>query len=138
MIVADTSAVLGLLDRGSSSHGALRDAFRAYQDQWVLPWAILPELDYMVPRAVGSAVHRAFCADLEKGCFAVEWGSWPDVRRALELHRTHPDLSLGLVDGVVLAVAERLEARAIATLDLRDFGAVSLRGQPEIWPRDLG
>ena len=36
-----------------------------------------------------------------------------------------------------MAVAERLEARAIATLDLRDLGAVSLRGQPEIWLRDL-
>ena len=36
-----------------------------------------------------------------------------------------------------MAVAERLEARAIATLDLRVLGAVSLRGQPEIWLRDL-
>ena len=45
--------------------------------------------------------------------------------------------SLGLVDGIVMAVAERLEARAILTLDLRDFGAVTLKGEPEIWPRDL-
>ena len=36
-----------------------------------------------------------------------------------------------------MAVAERLEARAIVTLDLRDFGAVTLKGSPEIWPRDL-
>ena len=34
-------------------------------------------------------------------------------------------------------VAERLEARAIVTLDLRDFGAVTLKGQPALWPRDL-
>ena len=137
MIVADTSAVLGLLDRRSTSHAALKEAFRACRDQWVLPWAILPEVDYMVPRAVGSDVHRAFRADLEEGCFAVEWGGWTDVRRALALDRAYEDLSLGLVDGVVMAVAERLEARAIATLDLRDFGVVSLKGQPEIWPRDL-
>ena len=138
MIVADTSALLGLLDRGSRSHGALAEAFRACRDQWVLPWAILPELDYMIPRTVGPAVHRAFHADLEEGCFAVEWGGWADVRRALELDRAHRGLSFGLVDGVVMAVAERLEAQAIATLDLRDFGAVKLKGQPAIWPRDLG
>ena len=36
-----------------------------------------------------------------------------------------------------MAVAERLEARAIVTLDLRDFGAVTLKGRPQIWPRDL-
>ncbi len=137
MIVADTSALLGLLDRGSRSHGALAEAFRACRDQWVLPWAILPELDYMIPRTVGPAVHRAFHADLEEGCFAVEWGGWSDVRRALELDRAHRSLSFGLVDGVVMAVAERLEAQAIATLDLRDFGAVKLKGQPAIWPRDL-
>jgi hypothetical protein len=46
-------------------------------------------------------------------------------------------LRLGLVDGVVLAVAERLAAAAIATLDLRRFGAVSIKGQPRLLPRDL-
>lgn len=137
MIVADTSALLGLLDRRSRFHGALAEAFRACRDRWVLPWAILPELDYMIPRAVGAAVHRAFQADLEEACFAVEWGGWTDVRRALELDRAYRHLSLGLVDGVVMAVAERLEAEAIATLDLSDFGAVNLKGQPAIWPRDL-
>ncbi|MDE0075442.1 MAG: PIN domain-containing protein [Gammaproteobacteria bacterium] len=137
MIVADTSALLGLLDRRSRSHGALAEAFHACRERWVLPWAILPELDYMIPRALGAAVYRAFQADLEEGCFAVEWGGWADVRRALELDRAYGGLSLGLVDGVVMAVAERLEAEAIATLDLRDFGAVNLKGGPAIWPRDL-
>ena len=137
MIVADTSALLGLLDRRSRSHGALAEAFHAHRDRWVLPWAILPELDYMIPRMLGPAVHRAFQADLEEGCFAVEWGGSADVRRALELGRAYGDLSLGLVDGVVMAIAERLEAQAIATLDVRNFGAVKLQGQPAIWPRDL-
>lgn len=42
-----------------------------------------------------------------------------------------------MVDGVVMAVAERLRARAIATVDLRDFAAVALEGRPQLWPRDL-
>jgi hypothetical protein len=36
-----------------------------------------------------------------------------------------------------MAMAERLGAEAIATLDLRDFGAVELKGRPKVWPRDL-
>jgi predicted nucleic acid-binding protein len=56
--------------------------------------------------------------------------------RAVELDQTYSDLSLGVVDGVVMAMAEKLEARAIATLDVRDFGAVELKGRPEFWPRD--
>ena len=42
----------------------------------------------------------------------------------------------GLVDGAVIAVAERLGAEAIATLDLRHFGAVAIRGRPRVLPRD--
>jgi predicted nucleic acid-binding protein len=52
------------------------------------------------------------------------------------LNARYRDLSFGLTDGVVMAVAERLGARAIATLDLRDFAPVSLRGAPKLYPRD--
>jgi hypothetical protein len=38
------------------------------------------------------------------------------------------------VDAVVMAVAERLGADAIATLDRRHFGAVTLRGSPRLVP----
>jgi hypothetical protein len=37
-----------------------------------------------------------------------------------------------------MAVAERRRADAIATLDLRHFGAVTLRGRPRLVPRDIG
>jgi hypothetical protein len=36
-----------------------------------------------------------------------------------------------------MAVAERLQAGSIATLDLRHFGAVKIRGGPRLIPRDL-
>ena len=49
----------------------------------------------------------------------------------------YADLKIGLVDGVVISVAERLRAMAIATLDLRHFGAIRIEGQPLLFPRDL-
>lgn len=137
MIVADTSAVLALLDRGARDHAAIRDAYEKRPGEWVLPWAILPELDYIVAARLGTAVAAALRGDLAGGRFMIEWGSLADLRRAEELHATYRSLRLGLVDGVVMAVAERLHARAIATVDLPDFGAVSLDGQPQLWPRDL-
>ena len=48
----------------------------------------------------------------------------------------YPDLRFGLVDAVVMAVAERLEAEAIVTLDVRHFGAVELHHDPRLLPRD--
>ena len=56
---------------------------------------------------------------------------------ASRICRKHRALRLGLVDAVVMAVAERLKAEAIATLDVRDFGAVTLKGAPKLYPRDL-
>lgn len=137
MIVADTGAVVALIDSDDRHHDALRRVFENAPDDWVLPWAILPEVDYIVSSRLGDAVAGAFRADLAKGLFTVEWGGAADLKRAVELKRRYSALTLGLVDAVVMAAAERLGARAIATLDLRDFGSVELNGQPELWPRDL-
>jgi len=80
---------------------------------------------------------RVFRADLADGLFNVEWNRGSDLQRAVEFDEHYADLSLGLVDTVVMAVAERLGAQAIATLDLRDFASVELAGRPALWPRDL-
>ena len=125
------------MDRGDPYHMTIQATFAAGASDWVAPWAIIPELDHLARRRLGPSAADAVCADLAEGRFHIEWGAPGDLRRGLELHRTYHDLSLGLVDGIVMAVAERLEARAIVTLDLRDFGAVTLKGSPEIWPRDL-
>lgn len=137
MIVADTSAILALMDVGNSHHIPLRSAFRADREDWVVPSAALPELDYLSAKRLGPAAAAALRADLADGRYVIEWGEADDLERALELGRAHRDLSLGLVDGIVMAMAERLEARAIATLDLRRFGAVTLKWGLEILPRDL-
>jgi uncharacterized protein len=135
--VADTSAVLALLDRDDRHHEALRAAFERDPDDWVLPWAILAEVDHVASSRLGPEVARAFRADVACGAFGVEWDGAADLERALELDARHSDLDLGLVDAVVMAMAERLGATAIATLDLRDFASVALKGSPALWPRDL-
>jgi hypothetical protein len=137
MVVADTGAVVALIDGDDRHHRTLRNVFEEDPQAWVLPWAILPEVDHIVASRLGPEVARAFRADLARGLFAVEWGGDTDLVRAAELDHLYADLELGLVDGVVMAVAERLGARAIATLDLRDFAPVELEGRPALWPRDL-
>jgi predicted nucleic acid-binding protein len=137
MIVADTGAVIALIDADDQHHGTLRRVFEAEPGLWVLPWAILPEVDYLVSSRLGAPAARVFRADLAEGLFNVEWNKGSDLQRAVELDEHYADLSLGLVDTVVMAIAERLDARAIATLDLRDFAPVELAGRPALWPRDL-
>lgn len=129
--------MLALLDTGEQHHEALRSRFEERPGEWRLPWAILPEIDYLVTTRLGADVEREFLNDLAEGAWAVEWGNATDLVRAGEIARRYKALKLGLVDCVVIAMAERLRADAIATLDVRHFGAVKIRGTPRLLPRDL-
>ncbi len=136
MILADTGAVLALMDRNDRHHDVLAAMYRADPDAWVLPWAILPEVDYLVASEIGTRAQAAWLADLATGAFAVEWGRDGDLEAAERINRRYKSLRLGLVDAIVIAVAERLNVEAIATLDLRHFGAVKINGAPKLLPRD--
>jgi predicted nucleic acid-binding protein len=138
VIVADTGAIVALVDADDRHHAVLRRLFEKAPDAWVLPWAILPEVDYLLGAHVGGRAEERFVGDVASGAWAIEWGDPADLVRAEEIARRHRGLRLGLVDAVVMAVAERRRADAIATLDLRHFGAVTLRGRPGLLPRDLG
>ena len=47
-----------------------------------------------------------------------------DLVRAMILDTRFQDLQIGLVDGVVAAVAERLGTNRVLTADRRDFGTI--------------
>ena len=136
MIVSDTGAIIALLDADDDHHEAVRTLFARERHRWVLPWAILPEVDYLVHSHLGQRAAEAFLVDLAAGAYVVDWGVPADLERAVALCRRYRDLTLGMVDAVVMAVAERRRATAIATLDLRHFGAVSIKGDPRLLPRD--
>jgi hypothetical protein len=137
VIVADTGAVIALIDSDDRHHASLRALFESNPDDWILPWAVLPEVDYLLSAHVGSRAEEAFLADLASGALPVEWGDQADLTDAHRICRRHKALRLGLVDAVVIAIAERIRPDAIATLDVRHFSAIPIRGNPKLFPRDL-
>ena len=136
MIVVDTGAMLALLDASETNHAVIRDLYEDHVDGWIVPWAVLPEIDYLVTAHLGARAHEALLADLADGLFSVEWGRDEDLASAKRICSRYRALKIGLVDAVVMATAERLKADAIATLDLRHFGAVTIKGNPRLLPRD--
>jgi predicted nucleic acid-binding protein len=54
VIVADTGAILALIDRSDRHHRVLRTLYETDPTVWMLPWAILPEVDYLVGAHVGG------------------------------------------------------------------------------------
>ena len=137
MIVADTGAILALIDRSDRHHRALLALYDERPDAWILPWAILPEVDYLLGAHVGSGAQEAFHADLSDGTFQVAWGDDGTLSQAMGFATQYRSLKIGLVDAVVMATSARLKARAIATLDVKHFAAVKIPGSPRLFPRDL-
>jgi predicted nucleic acid-binding protein len=137
MIVVDTGAIVALIDRSDRHHRTLRELYERDPSAWLLPWAILPEVDYLIGAHVSAGAQEAFLTDLADVVFAVAWGDESDVDDARRLQEQYPKLRMGLVDAVVIATAVRAKAKAIATLDLRHFAAVKIAGNPKLLPRDL-
>ena len=137
MVVADTGAIVALASVADHHHAAYREIYDADPGAWVLPWVILPEVDYMLSTRAGRREADAFLEDVAESLWVVAWGDEADLADARTISRRYKSLKLGLVDSVVIAVAERLNAEAIATIDLRHFGAVKIKGSPKLIPRDL-
>lgn len=135
MIIADTSALIALMSADDQHHEAIVRWYEADADAWIIPWAVLPELDYMLMR-LDTRVQLAFVRDLAEARYVIEWGNARDLARARDLCERYRNLELGLVDATIMAIAERRKVDAIATLDLRHFGAVKLNKSFLLLPRD--
>jgi hypothetical protein len=72
VIVADTSAIVALIDADDRHHERLRAAFEVQPGDWILPWAILPEVDYLLLHHVGAEAELAFVRDVAEGRWPVE------------------------------------------------------------------
>jgi len=138
VIVADTGGVIALLDRNDRHHAAVRTLFERDGGRWILPWAILPEVDYLASTKLTVEVARAFAADVRDGQYRMDANAARDLPRAVSLLDRYAELRLGLVDAVVMAQAERHKAEAIVTLDVRHFRAVRLNlpKPPRLLPID--
>ena len=137
MIIVDTGAMLALLDASEDQHRILKKVYEENAGRWILPAAILPEIDHLVSTHLGAKAQQAFIDDLADGAFSVEWGRDEDLSSARRICVQYSALKLGFVDAMVIATAERLNADAIATLDLGHFSAVAIKGSPRLLPRDL-
>ncbi len=125
-LVADTGGLLRALARnrdGEATWPAFEAALTA-ASRVVVPSAILPEIDYFLQS--DRPAMRRFVAELfdPRTTYSHETVTPSDVVRALHLDARFASLQIGLVDGAVAAVAERLAIDRVLTTDRRDFGAL--------------
>jgi predicted nucleic acid-binding protein len=127
-LICDTGALVDYLVESAADHRLFRDAIDQARTRYV-PGLVLAEVDYFL-RDERQAMH-VFMQDLARGAFTYAPPTVGQLSRAMEVDRRFADLCLGLVDGTVVALAESLGIRRLATRDVRHFAAVRLRdGHP--------
>ncbi|MEK6606903.1 MAG: PIN domain-containing protein [Myxococcota bacterium] len=122
-LIADTGGLLRALARrpdGRPSWPDYESALRA-ATAVVVPALVLAEVDYFLRRK--RAAMRKLVAEIfdPATTYELEPTRPTDVVRALEIDAKFAALEIGLVDGMIAAVAERRGVLRVLTTDRRDF-----------------
>jgi len=125
-IVADTGGLLRALartPRGQPSFPDYEEILKSAATV-IVPGLVLAEVDYFL-RAERPAMHRLVAEIFDPATrYEYEPPLPADIARALALDARFAALGLGLVDGMVAAVAERRRIFRVLTSDRRDFSAI--------------
>ena len=92
-----------------------------------MPVLVISEVTYLLATRLGPVAEVKFLGDLAGAAFTPLHVEPADWLRIAELVARYHDLPLGTVDASVVAAAERLDVRTIATFDRRHFGVVRPR-----------
>jgi predicted nucleic acid-binding protein len=113
-VILDTGFVLALARKRDEHHEAARGWIEGADEDLVTSPLAVAEMDYLIGLYQGEEGQRAFWANLDEGIYIVRW--WADaVGEAVSIARRHP--WIGLTDASLVALAERVRTRRIATFD---------------------
>ena len=125
-VIADTGGLLRALARTPEG----KASFPEYQkvligaSAVIVPGLVLAEVDYFL-RGERKVMRKLIAEIFDPATrYEYELPLPSDIARALELDARFRELSLGLVDGTVVAVAERRQVYRVLTTDRRDFSAI--------------
>ena len=127
LAVVDTGVVLALAIAGDPRHEDVVRALRSHVGGLILPDPVVFESAQLVGRRFGSTAE----ARLIRHLVATDWRRMPvtdeDLGRVADLLETYADANIGFADGTIVAMAERLGATRLFTLDRRDFAIIRPR-----------
>jgi len=121
-IVLDTGILYAYYDRRDAWHKRAAALIRKEEGQLILPAPVIPEVDHLLGHRLGADAQRMFYRGIVEGSYFVADLPREKYARVYELNLRYAALELGFVDAAVIAIAETLGVRRIATTDQRDFG----------------
>jgi predicted nucleic acid-binding protein len=124
VLVVDTGPLVATADVDDPDHDACLELLETATGPLVTTALVIAEAAYLICRQVGPAGETALYDDIIARRLLVEELTPADWARIRGLVERYADLPLGGTDASVVAIAERLNATEIATLDERHFRVV--------------
>ncbi len=120
MILADTSGLIALLDRGEPRHREIRAVIKADSGPLLAIDLVLAETDCLIRSRLGRKAGAAFLDQVLSGAVLREPLDASDLDRARTIISQFEDQDFGLTDAALMSTAERLGA-PVLTLDRLHF-----------------
>lgn len=124
MLICDSGPLLAALNTRDPEHTTCAELLGRFSGELAVPAPVLTETALFSLRRFGPASQLRFLESAARGEIEVVQLEPEDHRRVADLCRKYLDLPLDHVDASVVALAERLGQRTVASLDRRHFGIV--------------
>ena len=121
-LLLDTGVLYALADEDDDWHERARRLLEKRPDILLVPLTVLPEAAYLIRLRLGPPAELAFVRSVVAGELSIQNLTGRDFERVAAVMTQYPDI--GFVDASVVAIAERLRLRMVATTDRRHFGKI--------------
>jgi uncharacterized protein len=126
-ILLDASAIVAAADTADLNHGAAVAWFRRADEPFLLGALTLGEVDVVLQRELGAEASLSVVEAIVGGAIRLVVPTEVDLGRATELVREAAEHRPRLADAILVATAERLGIRRVATFDRRPIAILRPR-----------
>lgn len=123
-LICDTGVLYAAANRRDEHHRRCAELLESHFGPLVVPTPVLTEVCWLLGSRVGPEKEAQFLDSVGSGELELAELVEDDVVRMADLVRLYHSFPLGVVDAAVIAIAERLHATRVGTLDHRHFYAV--------------
>ncbi len=125
-MIVDANVLVAVMNRRDNRHTEMRTFLAGRDDDFVVTPYVVAEVTYLLQKYAGAVAEIQFMEAVRDGLFREEFDA-ADSTRIIELMKQFAGYPLGAADASLIAVAERLGVRDIATAD-NHFRAVRTAG----------
>jgi predicted nucleic acid-binding protein len=120
-LLLDTGIVYAYYDRSDAWHARARELMQREARGLILPAPIIAEVDHLLGARLGEPGRFSLYAGITGNHYFIADLPRPAYARVAEIAGRFPALRLGFVDASIVALAESLNVRRVATADRRHF-----------------